>query len=298
MKLHIFGLVLLASCITGQLTLPQESGTISAFFCDQIDCEKAFLELAKNASSLNCAIYHPSNAFANAVIKQGELVVEGDHAINGAIIEEGSALMHHKFCIINESVVWTGSWNPAQRMSIANNVVVIESKTLARAYDAEFSEMQTGIFHRGKTGSARLLFNGNLTEAYFCPEDNCAKRVQELLQNANSSIHVMAYSFTDDVTGSIIAGKANAGLNVQVMFNPAKDDRSSEYPKLKDFSRIAKLHHKVFIIDNSTVITGSMNPTKNGDERNDENIIILRDSNVAAAFEREFERLWAETAAK
>ena len=35
------------------------------------------------------------------------------------------------------------------------------------------------------------------------------------------------------------------------------------------------MHHKVFIIDEEIVITGSFNPSKNADTRNDENILII-----------------------
>ena len=298
MKKGLFVLVLLSGCITGQVSLPQESGRVLAFFCDQTDCENVFLGLTKNTSSLNCAIYHPSSTFADQVQKQGKLVVDGAHKSPGAITETASGLMHNKFCIVNESVVWTGSWNPAQEMSIANNVVLIESKTLARAFSDEFAELESRVFQRGKKGAVALLLNGNKTEAYFCPEDECTKRILGVLNEAKSSIHVMAYSFTADEIGALLERKAHEGVDVRVIFDPRKDDKSSEYPRLIKHSRIAKVHHKVFIIDSGTVITGSMNPTKNGDERNDENIVILRESGIAAAFEAEFKKRWNETTTK
>ncbi|HLC88790.1 MAG TPA: phospholipase D-like domain-containing protein, partial [Candidatus Nanoarchaeia archaeon] len=49
------------------------------------------------------------------------------------------------------------------------------------------------------------------------------------------------------------------------------------------------MHHKVFIIDNETVITGSFNPTEGGDERNDENILIIKNKNIAQRFIEEYE---------
>ena len=49
---------------------------------------------------------------------------------------------------------------------------------------------------------------------------------------------------------------------------------------------------KVFIIDESTVIFGSYNPSKNGNERNDENLLIIHDERLAEAFSVEFSRVW------
>jgi len=52
------------------------------------------------------------------------------------------------------------------------------------------------------------------------------------------------------------------------------------------------MHHKVFIIDNRTVITGSMNPTGAGDRKNDENILVIHDEDIAEKYIEEFLRLF------
>ena len=52
------------------------------------------------------------------------------------------------------------------------------------------------------------------------------------------------------------------------------------------------MHNKVFVIDNKTVITGSYNPTKNANERNDENILIIHDKKIAEKFLNEFNNLY------
>ncbi|MFH1064425.1 MAG: phospholipase D-like domain-containing protein [Candidatus Woesearchaeota archaeon] len=54
------------------------------------------------------------------------------------------------------------------------------------------------------------------------------------------------------------------------------------------------MHHKVFIIDEKVVVTGSFNPSSNADKNNDENLLIIHDPIVAAEFLEEFERVWGE----
>jgi len=54
------------------------------------------------------------------------------------------------------------------------------------------------------------------------------------------------------------------------------------------------MHHKVFIIDNEIVITGSYNPTKHANKANDENILIINDGNLAKMYEKEFNSLFYE----
>jgi phosphatidylserine/phosphatidylglycerophosphate/cardiolipin synthase-like enzyme len=280
--------LLLTGCATGALNIPIENGSINALFCDQIDCENELIRLLNN-SQKSCAMYHPTEEIA-LIIGQKNLIVDESHPFKGAYIESGSGLMHDKFCVINESLVWTGSWNPSQKMSIPNNVVLIESKALAAAFKAEFNEMRKGVFHSGEKGSAKTLLNGSLIEVYFCPEDNCKETVINILENSKSSINVMAFSFTDDDIGDLLLKKSE-GVEVRAIFDPRKD-KYSEYEKLKAFSKIKKVHHKVFIIDNQTVITGSYNPTKNGNERNDENLVIIHNPIIAKEFSNEFERLW------
>ena len=75
--------------------------------------------------------------------------------------------------------------------------------------------------------------------------------------------------------------------------------KNTQYQRLKDFGIDVKkdknkktMHHKVFIIDNKTVITGSMNPTGSGNYRNDENLVIIHNKEIADKFLEEFDELW------
>lgn len=285
--------LLLTGCLTGLVVhIPEETGSIEAFFCDQVNCTRLFVEKTVNASSLFCALYHANNAFFDVLNeKDARLVVDEEHPFPGAVKESGNGLMHNKFCVIDDEFVWTGSWNPAQEMTIPNNVVFIQSKTLARAYQSEFDELASGVFHGGDSFPGLVKLNGLLVEAYFCPEDNCQGHVLDALDSAEKSIHFMTFSFTDDDIGSLLAKKLGSGVEVKGVFDPRKD-KYSEFDKLKEVSVVKKVHHKVFIIDGNTVITGSYNPSRNGNEQNDENVIIIRDPAIAGLFESEFSRLF------
>jgi len=48
------------------------------------------------------------------------------------------------------------------------------------------------------------------------------------------------------------------------------------------------MHHKTFIVDQETVVTGSMNPTGGGDTRNDENVLVITNKNLAKKFMEEY----------
>jgi phosphatidylserine/phosphatidylglycerophosphate/cardiolipin synthase-like enzyme len=53
----------------------------------------------------------------------------------------------------------------------------------------------------------------------------------------------------------------------------------------------ATMHHKLFVVDGSTVILGSFNFTGSADRSNDENIVVIHDWEVAARYLEEFDRI-------
>jgi phosphatidylserine/phosphatidylglycerophosphate/cardiolipin synthase-like enzyme len=54
------------------------------------------------------------------------------------------------------------------------------------------------------------------------------------------------------------------------------------------------LHHKVFIIDDKTVVLGSFNFSANADESNDENMLVIHNPALAVQFLAEFNRIYQQ----
>ena len=53
------------------------------------------------------------------------------------------------------------------------------------------------------------------------------------------------------------------------------------------------LHHKVIVIDERYVITGSLNFSDNANKSNNENVIIIDNPDIARLYTQEFERIFA-----
>ncbi|MFZ5915918.1 MAG: phospholipase D-like domain-containing protein [Chloroflexota bacterium] len=223
--------------------------------------------------------------------------------------DERSAIMHHKFVVIDGATVWTGSWNLTDNGTYRNNnnVVVVQSVRLAENYTAEFEEMfQERSFGPGSAANTphpELNIGGVQVENYFAPEDQVAHKLVPLLQGAQSSIRFMAFSFTHDDIGQAMRDRAVAGVNVQGVFEDRQvDDTFSEYGRLKQVKGVQVrldgnpyvMHHKVIIIDEQTVVLGSYNLSNSADEKNDENVLIVHDAEFAAHYLAEFQRIWAE----
>jgi len=57
-----------------------------------------------------------------------------------------------------------------------------------------------------------------------------------------------------------------------------------QYPITKIDAQHAIAHNKVIIIDGETVITGSFNFTKAAEEKNAENLLVIRDKKLAELY--------------
>ncbi len=57
-----------------------------------------------------------------------------------------------------------------------------------------------------------------------------------------------------------------------------------------------KLHHKLIVLDDHTVIGGSFNYTGPANQYNDENLFLVRDPDVAAFFKAEVKRVFESNA--
>jgi len=282
-----------------------DKSDINVYFCRLDDCGSIINELLiYSNSSIHCAFYSISDAdileTLNEKNKKLDVKVVVDKSENTVFQFmkpiESKGIMHNKFCIIDNDEVITGSYNPTENHD-ENNIIIIKSQELAENYEEEFEELWNA--EEGKKTKTPIIKMGNITlESYFCPEDSCAEKINEKLIAANSSIYFMAYSFTHPELATTLVLKSKENIIVKGVMEKSQNSEYSKYDLFRyqgiDVIWDSKpwlMHHKVFIIDNETVITGSFNPTKNADENNDENILIIHDKEIAGLFLKEFERI-------
>ena len=283
------------------------------YFCPKEDCGKIVESHISSANStVYCAFYDlklkniigalarkSKDADVKVVIDSSNQ--KGQIKGDGVRVDDDKQLMHNKFCVFDDDTVITGSFNPTDNDNSLNNnnLIVVYSKTLAKNYKDEFDELWNGQFGRGsKVEHPVMYINGMEIENYFCPEDKCASRIIGLISNAKSSVYFMSFSFTNNQIADAIIKKKN--LDVRGIFDLGQSSsKFSQFNKMNDLDinvkkdkNKYKLHHKVFIIDNQTVATGSFNPTLSADTKNDENLIIFHDQKIANEFVGEFNSLW------
>lgn len=249
------------------------------------------------------------------------VVTEGDHYREEeirALLEEGipvigdqgQGLMHHKFVVIDQEELWTGSMNFTVHGAYRNdnNLVHIRSRKMAKNFTVEFEEMfEDGLFGedvRANTPYPSLMIGEGNVETYFSPDDQPLERILELLGEAEEEILFFAYAFTSDPLAEAMIRKTEQGLDIQGVL-----DSSQSYTGLggewERFKRSGldvrldgnpmKMHHKCILIDRKIVISGSYNFTKSAENFNDENVLIFHDPGLARDFIQEFNRVYGKS---
>ena len=216
-------------------------------------------------------------------------------------------LMHNKFVVIDNAEVWMGSMNFTDSGAYEdnNNLMRIRSTKMAEDYTAEFEEMFVNDIFGPDLGSPtpnpRVTIDNTPIDVYFSPDDHVADSLLDLIDNAQESIYFMAFSFTSDPIGDSMRTSAKANVLVagvmdadQVKSNPGTEYDLFKREKLEVFQDVnpGLMHHKVIIIDKKIVILGSYNFTSNAETRNDENLIVIYNHDIASQFIAEFHRVF------
>src|SRR4029077_5451956 len=123
-----------------------------------------------------------------------------------------------------------------------------------------------------------------------------------LIASAKAEILVAAYAFTNmNIANALVKARA---LNVEVRIVMDKRETKGLQAKIHDLleQKGAKIqlssppggimHNKYLVVDGQTVEWGSYNFTDRAEHHNFENSTILKDPNLAQAYEQDFQHIW------
>ncbi len=212
-----------------------------------------------------------------------------------------NALMHHKFVLIDDLGVWTGStnltWNAFERNN--ENSLWLPVRGLVDVYRAEFDTIYAGQ-ENGLGRSERFQIGSTEGTVYFSPAGGREGRgaVLDLLKRANREIWIAAFVLTDTRMMDALVQAHRRGVRVSAVIDARNLENSRDETLKQAGINVRKdgnpytMHHKVIVVDGEWVITGSYNFTNSGFARNNENLLILRDSSLAQRYQREVEATW------
>ncbi len=215
---------------------------------------------------------------------------------------EANSIMHNKFYIFDDKILITGSANLSHTdMSgfNSNSIVVINSEEIAKIYKQEFEQMFAGKFHSSKGVNIKKSDLG----IYFSPQDkSITNAVLPIIRGAKKYIYIPTFVLTEKrVTEELINAKKR-GVEVKVIIDAL--NASSKYSKhqilrdngvsVKTENYAGKMHSKSMIVDDEYVLIGSMNFSYSGENKNDENLIVIKDSELAKFYKNFFLYQWSK----
>ena len=210
---------------------------------------------------------------------------------------EARNTMHNKFYIFDNKIVITGSANLSHTdMSgyNSNSIIVINSPKIAEFYLNEFNQMFSGKFHNDKISTPNKTFENICV--FFSPQDKgITNGILSIVRSAKTYIYIPSFVITEKrITNELIKAKQR-GVDIKIIADALNS--STQHSKSRELraagvsvkaeNYAGKMHSKSMIVDDKYVIIGSMNFSNSGENRNDENLIILEDSG-AAKFYKEF----------
>ena len=215
--------------------------------------------------------------------------------------------MHNKFFIIDKSSVWSGSSNISDTGTggyNANNSLVMSDKKIAGIYLQEFNQMfYEKKFHNKKevVTYENVQTEDSTVSIYFSPKSNTYDNsLKKLIQNAEQYIYIPVFYLTHkDLIAQLIKAK-NRGVEVKIILDAtaARNKYSMHRELRKNGIEVkvenfgGKMHAKSMIVDDKYIVSGSMNLTKAGNSKNDENTIVVQNNNLAKQYKNYFLQLW------
>ena len=215
-------------------------------------------------------------------------------------------IMHNKFYIFDNKTVITGSANLSHTdMSgyNTNSIIVINSEDAAKIYTEEFEQMYGGKFHSDKSKKEHksIYFDKSVLDIYFSPQDKSLKNgVVPLINNAESYIYVPTFLMTDKKVTEALINAKKRGVEIRIIVDALNASAiHSKHKALRDNGILVKtenyagkMHSKSMIIDDKYTVIGSMNFSNSGENKNDENLVIIKDSDIAKFYKNFFLYQW------
>lgn len=284
--------------ILNNINSAQKSIDIAIYGYSSVPKIEAAIKQAKARGVKIRLVYDIDSKNQNIYPNTDDLVKIIEYSTNDKNSKEKSAIMHNKFYIFDNKIVITGSANLSHTdMSDFNSnaIIVINSPKIAGIYEKEFNQLFENKFHSGK------IFSNNTDGIYFSPQNKTIQTtIIPLIRNAKTYIYIPTFIISHgQMVEELILAKQR-GVDVKIIADAL--NASSKYSKIPQIRNAGipvkienyagKMHSKTMIIDDKYLILGSMNFSKSGELKNDENTILIKNTEAAKFYKDFFMYFW------
>lgn len=300
--------------------------------CSDTICKEILNNINNTKNTIDMAIYGYSGvpeietAFKNAIQRGVKIRLVYDADSTGANIYENTEnlkqilknnisdknspeagnLMHNKFYIFDNTTLITGSANLSYTdMSgyNSNSIIIVKNPQMVQLYKTEFEQMFSGKFHSQKSQSKthRIEADEITLDVYFSPQDKTiSNTVLPLIQNAKNYIYIPTFVLTHPAVTEELINAKKRGVDVKILIDALNaSGKYSKHPilrqggvEVKTENYAGKMHSKSMIVDDKYTIIGSMNFSNSGDKRNDENLVVIHNTEITKFYKEFFLYQW------
>ena len=221
-------------------------------------------------------------------------------------LNSASAIMHNKFFIFDKQKVYTGSANISSTglTGFNSNIsVLINNPNVAKTFTDEFEQMYNGKFHNLKKSlpAAEYNLNGTKIKILFSPQDKIIiNEIIPLIKSSKHYIYMPIFFLTHKALLNELITAHKRGIDIRIINDATNASNKSSITtdirnagiKIKTENYAGKLHTKSLVIDDKYSVIGSMNFTFSGENKNDENVIIIEDTDISKYLKSTFMHLW------
>jgi phosphatidylserine/phosphatidylglycerophosphate/cardiolipin synthase-like enzyme len=121
-------------------------------------------------------------------------------------------------------------------------------------------------------------------DVLFSPDGGCTDRIIEEIENAKKRVLVQAYFFTSKPIAEAMCDAQKRGVDCLVIADKSQEKMTyGRLPVLRRDGVTVLIDHnhaiannKIILIDKTTIMTGSLNYTKAAEDKNAENLLIIK----------------------
>ena len=144
-------------------------------------------------------------------------------------------------------------------------------------------------------------------ETRFSPEEDIAPTIVKLIDAAQQSVDLAAFSFTHPDIADAVIRAHQRGVRVRFLMDYTQSrlkscravDLINAGIEVRTRRRRGFQHNKYIVIDGTTLLSGSYNFTTSADDRNTENLLVIRNApQVIKAFLEDYQTLRADSVIK
>lgn len=209
------------------------------------------------------------------------------------------ATLHDKFAVIDDETVIFGSanWSSSGLFDNEETLMVLRDGELAAVVAGELDELRDGA------RVARSADASGPVQLYFSPTDRIDSVIERAIEEADERIVVAVFSLRLSWLVDALLEAHARGVDVFVVTDQKQADFTDTdetlaaagipvVTALNATTPFTAMHHKFMVIDGETTFTGSYNWSYTATFHSHEDLAVIHDEEVAAAFEGEAGRVW------